>query len=194
MKLSGREIAKAVASSDIVISDFDESRVQPNSYDVTLFPELVIYNATSNSHGVLNGAGQIIPQGPLDPKRDNLTTSYEIPEEGFVIVPGELYLARTAERAGSIKYIPGLDGRSSVARLGVAIHVTAGFGDVGFVGAWTLEITCVRPVVLYPYMPIGQVYFEPVLGEVDTYNGKYNDQIENIIPSRLHKHWEKNNG
>lgn len=193
MALTGPAILAAYSRGDIEIHPFKEEQLGVNSYDVTLYPEIVVYkhgpNPLNGGWGQFNPAGQPIEEAPLDPKIDNPTKTYEIGEHGFVIVPGELYLCRTNEIAGSMTYLPEFDGRSSVGRLGIGTHVTAGRGDVGFVGTWTLEVWCIRPVVLYPDMPIGQVYFNKTEGDVQHYHGKYTNQIE-ITPSRLFRHWQ----
>jgi dCTP deaminase len=83
-------------------------------------------------------------------------------------------------------YVPMLEGRSSVGRLGLYIHVTAGFGDVGFAGYWTLEIQCVQPIRIYPHVEICQIYYHTIQGEYDEYHsGKYQNN-SGIQPSLLY--------
>ena len=147
--LSDAAILRAVRRGDIVITPFDRNALGGNSYDVHLASCLRTY-ATPE----------------LDCKLDNPTQDFEIPAEGFWLMPGRLYLARTIEYTESHRYIPILDGKSSVGRLGVWIHVTAGYGDVGFCGGWTLEIVVVHPVRVYVGMPIGQLRFHTVRGRV----------------------------
>ena len=171
MILSGSEIKKQVKLGNIAIEDFNESRVGPNSYNLRLAPELVIYK-----------------EAVLDPKQENRTEAITIPPEGIVIHPGRVYLAKTMEWTETHTFVPLLVGRSSVGRLGVSVHVTAGFGDVGFCGNWTMEITCEQVVKLYPEMEICQIYYHPVCGEISgRYSGKYQNSKE-VIPSRLS--WE----
>jgi len=192
MTLTGPAIRAACDRGDIEIRPFKDKQLSVNSYDMTLFPQLLTYNKKVNAGenaAYFNPAGHRIDYEPLDPKIDNPWRRYDIPEDGFVVVPGELYLARTNEVAGSKIYLSEADGKSSVGRLGIGVHVTAGRGDVGFVGTWTLEIWCVRPVILYPNMPIAQVYFERIEGDVEQYSGKYQNQYE-ITPSRLYRHWQ----
>lgn len=111
---------------------------------------------------------------PIDMMKDNETIEFEIPEEGYVLQPGVLYIGRTVESTFTDKFIPMLSGRSSVGRLGICVHITAGFGDIGFDGTWTLEITCVEPVRIYPNTPIAQVcYFKPCGKIKDLYCGRY---------------------
>lgn len=196
MTLTGPAIRAAYARGDINIEPFNEEQVSVNSYDMTLFPQLLTYDkfehdTRASAESYFNPAGHQIPCRPLDPKIANPYSLHDIPEEGFVIVPGELYLGRTNEVAGSHVFLSEADGKSSVGRLGIGVHVTAGRGDVGFNGTWTLEIWCVRPVILYPNMPIAQVYFERTEGEVTQYSGKYKNQFD-ITPSRLYRHWQGN--
>ena len=123
----------------------------------------------------------------LDMAKPNSASVIKIPEEGFVLQPNVLYLGRTNEYTKTENYIPMLEGRSSVGRLGVFIHVTAGFGDVGFAGYWTLEIFCVQPIRIYPNVEICQIYYHDIDGEYDTYkSGKYQHN-NGIQPSMLWK-------
>ncbi len=158
--LTKTAIKKAIQNNELVISPLNEDNINPNSVDVSLFKELKVYKS-------------II----LDPQVQNETKLIEIPEEGLVLHPGELYLGRTNEWTESHNLIPLLEGKSSLARLGISIHSTAGFGDVGFRGYWVLEITVAKPVFIYPNMKIGQLCFHKPEGSIDTvYTGKYQDQ------------------
>lgn len=156
MILSGLEIEKRLGT-DIFIDPYDPKKLNPNSYNLTLYDELVTYNE------------QI-----LDMKTDNAYKTLIIPEDGLLLVPGVLYLGRTVEHTETKNLVPMLEGRSSMGRLGLSIHVTAGFGDVGFKGYWTLEIHCVQPVVIYPFIEICQIYYHTIDGDFETYKyGKY---------------------
>lgn len=159
MILSGDRIFKACADGDILITPFDRKKLNPNSYNLTLANELVVYN-----------------EGILDMKRNNPHSLITIPEDGYLMRPGKLYLGRTNEYTETHNYVPMIEGRSSVGRLGIAIHATAGFGDEGFCGYWTLELSCTQPVVIYPNIDICQIYYHTMLGEnktVQGYKGKY---------------------
>ena len=136
MILTGKEI-QAQLGENIVIDPFDEEMLNPNSYNLRLHDELLVYE-------------EIV----LDMKRSNRFRRYPIPAEGVVLQPNQLYLARTVERTETHNLVPMVEGRSSVGRLGLFIHVTAGFGDVGFCGFWTLEMFAVQPVRIYPNVPI----------------------------------------
>ncbi|MFV0399464.1 MAG: dCTP deaminase [Oscillospiraceae bacterium] len=169
MILSGLEIQKRVGS-DIFIDPFDESRLNPNSYNLSLHDKLVVYTDRT-----------------LDMKKDNPHKTIDIPESGLRLEPGTLYLGRTEEFTETKNLVPMLEGRSSVGRLGVFIHVTAGFGDVGFRGYWTLEIHCIQPVIIYPHVQVCQIYYHTLEGEHAEYaSGKYQDN-GGIQTSRLYR-------
>jgi dCTP deaminase len=171
MILTSDEIQKELDNGNIGISPLNYGNLGPNSYDVTLSNRLLIYH-----------------NSVLDMRKDEPVAEMIIPEnEGLVIYPGTFYLGETVEFTQSDKYIMILEGRSSVGRLGISIHSTAGFGDLGFRGTWTLEISCIQPVVIYPNIRIGQIYFTEPRGSVNhIYRGKYQDQL-GPNPSRL---WE----
>jgi len=160
------EIKREYENGRIVINPYSEKQLGPNSYDVTLSDQLVIYDITTE---------------PLDSRKENKTITIDIPKEGFVLKPGILYLGSTVEKIGSDHYIPMYEGRSSMARMGLQTHISAGFGDVGFKSQWTLEIIVVHPVKIYPFMSIGQIYFNHINPEFNypenRYSGKYVDQV-----------------
>ena len=121
----------------------------------------------------------------LDAKQHNQIEEFEIPEEGFVLEPNTLYLGVTQEYTESHAHVPFLEGKSSTGRLGIDIHATAGKGDVGFCNAWTLEISCIQPVRIYAGMPIGQLIYFEVAGDIENpynkkENAKYNEEISNV--------------
>ena len=172
--LSGLEIKRRVKEKDgIYISDFDEKRLGPNSYNVRLDNKLLVYT-----------------EDVLDMKKDNPYKELIIPEEGLVLQPGEVYLGKTMEVIGAGDYVPIIEGRSSIGRLFIFIHATAGFCDIGFKGAITLEISVTKPVRVYPGVEIGQIYYNTIYGEPTIkYKGKYNNNNE-VQPSRLYKDFE----
>jgi dCTP deaminase len=132
----------------------------------------------------------------IDPydKRENLTETITIPPEGLLLESNKLYLGRTQEFTETQNLVPMLEGRSSVGRLGLFIHVTAGFGDVGFKGYWTLEIFCVQPVKIYAGVEVCQVYFHTIEGEHENYaSGKYQNN-SGIQPSLLYRDFEEKDG
>lgn len=119
---------------------------------------------------------QALPLEPLDMARDEPVVAVDIPPTGMVLWPGVMYLGATLEYTETPNHAPKLDGRSSVGRLGKMIHVTAGFGDVGFRGDWTLEIVVVYPLRVYPGVPICQIAYSTVHGERMEYTGQYQGQ------------------
>lgn len=173
MILSGKEIQRHMGK-DIVIRPFDPKRLNPNSYNLSLHNELLVYENRL-----------------LDMKVPNPVKTLTIPESGLVLEPDKLYLGRTNEFTQTDRFVPMLEGRSSVGRLGLFIHVTAGFGDVGFAGYWTLEIFCVQPIRIYPNVEICQIYYHDIHGDYDLYqSGKYQNNT-GIQPSLLYKDFEE---
>lgn len=176
MILSGMEIKKRLGKS-IRIEPYDERRLNPNSYNLTLHGELLVYD-----------------DAVLDMKRENTAHRLRIPAEGLVLEPGRLYLGSTNEFTAADDCVPMLEGRSSIGRLGLYVHVTAGFGDVGFHGCWTLEISCVQPIRIYAGVEICQLYFHTILGDYTPYSsGKYQNN-RGVQPSMLWKDFEREAG
>lgn len=169
MILSGHEI-QAELGRRIVIDPFDPARLNPNSYNLALHNELIVYE-------------EVV----LDMRKANRSRRLEIPEEGLVLRPSQLYLGRTAERTETHGLVPMIEGRSSVGRLGLFVHVTAGFGDVGFCGYWTLEMFAVQPVRIYPGVPICQIFYHDIRGTFDEYNSDKYQNNRDIQPSLLYK-------
>jgi len=167
MILSGSEI-KAQLGTNICIEPFSEEQLNPNSYNLRLHDELLVYE-------------EII----LDMRRPSRFRRLTIPEEGLVLQPNQLYLARTVEHTETHNLVPMLEGRSSIGRLGLFVHVTAGFGDVGFCGYWTLEMFAVQPVRIYPGVQVAQIFYHTLEGDVTEYqSGKYQHN-KDIQPSLL---------
>ena len=132
MILSDKKIKEAIASGEIVVDPFRPECLGTNSYDVHLSKYLAVYKNRE-----------------LDARKHNTINEIIIPEEGYVIQPGILYLGVTEEYTETHNSVPFLEGKSSIGRLGIDIHATAGKGDVGFCNTWTLEISCVQPCLLY---------------------------------------------
>src|SRR5687767_1913916 len=175
MILTDIQILEAIDNGDIVIDPFDRSCLGTNSYDVHLAPFMAVYTADA-----------------LDAKLHNEIHHFEIGPEGYVIRPGELYLGVTTEYTETHCAVPFLEGKSSVGRLGIDIHATAGKGDVGYCNTWTLEISCVKPVRIYAGMPIGQLIYFTVNGEIiNRYNNKpgakYNQRSDRPTESMMWK-------
>jgi dCTP deaminase len=169
MVLSGLEI-KRLLGGDICIDPFEESRLNPNSYNLTLHNELMVYE-------------EVV----LDMRKANRVRRITIPNEGLVLQPNQLYLGRTVERTETHNLVPMIEGRSSIGRLGLFVHVTAGFGDIGFCGYWTLEMFAVQPVRIYPGVGICQIFYHAIQGDFVEYaGGKYQNNSD-IQPSLLFK-------
>ena len=166
MVLSGHEIQRRLGE-DIIIEPFDEANLNPNSYNLSLHDELMIYE-------------EVV----LDMRKSNRVSRIAIPPQGIVLQPDQLYLGRTAERTETHNLVPMIEGRSSVGRLGLFVHVTAGFGDVGFCGYWTLEMFAVQPVRIYPGVAICQIFYHEIRGDIHEYaSDKY--QNNNDIQTSL---------
>lgn len=185
--LSGLRIKEEIAKGNILFDPYNPDQVNSNSYNVKLHNELLVYDLP------WDGAW-------LDMKQDNPTRSIKIPECGIMLKPGILYLGRTVEYTETYDFVPCFDGRSSGGRLGISVHETAGFGDDGFCGYWTLEISVVHPTIIYPFVQIGQIYFYPIERATNetldpnkriTYNGKYQNN-KDIQSSMMWKELAEN--
>ncbi len=173
MILSDVKILKAIENKEIVIEPFRSSCLGTNSYDVHLGATLALYEDPI-----------------LDAKKHNKIKYITIPDEGYILLPGTLYLGVTEEYTETHTCVPFLEGKSSVGRLGIDIHATAGKGDVGFCNTWTLEISCTQPVRVYKGMPIGQLIYFTVDGTIENYynkkqNAKYNERTDKPVESMM---------
>lgn len=158
MILTDRQILAEIRRGTIVIRPFARKYLGSNSYDVHLGQWMAMYRDEI-----------------LDAKRHNRVTYFRIPPEGLILVPSKLYLGSTSEYTETHRHVPFLEGKSSIGRLGIDIHATAGKGDIGFCNTWTLEISVRQPVRIYAGMPIGQLIYFEVSGTVLTpYNKKKN--------------------
>lgn len=159
MLLSDSAILEARKAGLIVIKPFHPECMGSNSYDVHLGGWIAQYKKPKD--------------GILDAKKPLEVEYTKIGEEGFVFMPGQFYLGITAEYTEThAPFVPFLEGKSSTGRLSIKIHDTAGKGDVGFCNTWTLEITVTEPVRVYKHMPIGQLIYHRVEGEVINPYGK----------------------
>lgn len=175
MILSDKRILEEMEKGTIRISPYQPDCLGSNSYDVHLSKWLATYD-----------------DEVLDARKHNTITHFEIPGDGIVLEPHKFYLGVTAEYTETHAHVPFLEGKSSTGRLGIDIHATAGKGDVGFCGNWTLEISVKQPVRVYPGMPIGQLIYFPVDGEVNVkYNkkgsAKYSGQGDRPVESMMWK-------
>lgn len=194
MILSDSKILEEIANGNIVISPFERSQLGSNSYDVRLGKWLRVYD--KNQMQLEWDDIRIENIEHIDAKKDNPTIDIEIPEEGFILMPNQLYLGATVEHTETYKHLMFIDGKSSVGRLGIDIHATAGVADVGFIGTLTLEISVKIPVKIYPNMLIGQLTYHVVQGEVlNPYNkkpdAKYSNQGSMPVGSQMFKNFKK---
>ncbi len=174
--LVDRDILDAIQRGSIVISPFDPACLGTNSYDVHLAPTLRMYQ----------------PGAPLDVRVPRDTYDIWISDDGIVLMPGKLYLASTVERTESHEHVPMLNGRSSLGRLGLSIHVTAGTGDVGFCGHWTMEMFVIEPLHIYAGMSVGQILWMtasdmPITPYSRKASAKYSNTGELPQASKLHE-------
>lgn len=175
MILSDKRILEEMEKGTIKIDPFLPDCLGSNSYDVHLSKHLAKY-----------------VDNTLDARKHNTIEHFDIPEEGIVLHPHEFYLGVTLEYTETHAHVPFLEGKSSTGRLGIDIHATAGKGDVGFCGHWTLEISVKQPVRVYAGMPVGQLIYFPVDGEVAVkYNrkagAKYSGQPDRPVESMMWK-------
>jgi len=169
MILSGNEI-RAQLGTNVILDPFDEKQLNPNSYNLVLHDELMIYE-------------EVV----LDMRKSNRVSRITVPPEGLVLAPNQIYLGRTKEFTETHNLVPMIEGRSSVGRLGLFVHVTAGFGDVGFCGHWTIEMFAVQPIRIYAGIPICQIFYHSLCGDVTEYaSDKYQNSTD-IQPSKLFK-------
>jgi len=179
MILTDKKILDEMAKGTIVISPFDRSHLGSNSYDVHLGRHLAVYK-----------------NDILDARLHNEIDALEIPDSRLILLPHRLYLGVTAEYTETHRHVPFLEGKSSVGRLGIDIHATAGKGDVGFCNTWTLEISVKQPVRVYHSMPIGQLIYFEISGEIGTPYGtkasaKYAARTDRPVESMMWKNFRK---
>lgn len=177
MILTDQEILKCIEDKTIVVEPYRPKCLGTNSYDVHLGATLGLYT-----------------DEVLDSKKHNKITYVQIPPEGYVLQPDQFYLGVTEEYTETHKHVPFLEGKSSVGRLGIDIHATAGKGDVGFCNHWTLEISAKKPVRVYAGMPIGQLIYFEIKGEITNYynkkgSAKYNTKTDQPTESMMWKNF-----
>lgn len=175
MILSDTRILEEIESGNILIEPFDPSCLGTNSYDVHLGKYMAVYK-----------------DRVLDARQHNEIEEVLIPMDGYVLQPGTLYLGVTEEYTETHAHVPFLEGKSSIGRLGIDIHATAGKGDVGFCNTWTLEISCIQPVRVYASMPIGQLIYFSIDGNIENYynkkrNAKYTQRTVKPVESMMWK-------
>ncbi|GLR10925.1 dCTP deaminase [Mixta theicola] len=173
MILTGKEIEKRVESKEIVISPFLPENINPNSYNFRLGRQMKVYTNEL-----------------IDPAQENPVDTLTVNDDGIILQPRRLYLAETIETMGSTQFVPTYAARSSVARMGMFINLSAPLGDIGFIGKWTIQLFCIHPVKVYYGMNIGQMMFWHVSGEIELYHGKY-QHASGPLASRIHIDFEQ---
>jgi dCTP deaminase len=178
--LTDKEILQEIENGNIVIDGFKMEHLNPNSVDLTLNPEMIIYN-----------------EDILDCRKPNKTSIEKILDGGYVLYPNRVYLYHCNERIGVKKNIHAeVMGKSSLGRLGLGVHITAGFIDTGFEGSLVLELFCQQPIRIYPNMKICQVKFMYNSGDfLETYDQKKGSKYMNqsgTQASLMHKNFEDN--
>jgi len=179
MILTDKKILQEMEKGMIVISPFDRKHLGSNSYDVHLGKHLAVYRSDI-----------------LDAKVHNEVEHFEIPDDGLILLPHRLYLGVTEEYTETHRHVPFLEGKSSIGRLGIDIHATAGKGDIGFCNTWTLEISVKQPVRVYHGMPIGQLIYFEISGELGTpyqekSSAKYSIRTDKPVESMMWKNFKK---
>lgn len=170
MILSGKRIREEITNGKLTIDPFDPKRLGPNSYNLRLHSELATYE-----------------DEVLDMQKPLPIRPISIPKEGLVLEPMKLYLGRTIEYTETRNFVPMLEGRSSIGRLGLSVHITAGFGDIGFRGFWTLEIFALQPIRIYAGVEICQIFYHEIAGPFEEYRSdKYQDN-RGLQPSLIHR-------
>lgn len=175
MILTGNKIIEEVLAKKIVIEPFTKKQINPNSYDFRLSNKIIKYK-----------------NNVLDPKIQQETIEIEIPEEGYILEPNTIYLGSTREIMGSNHFVPIIRAKSSIARMGLFIHITADLIDIGSINQFTLQLHAVQKVKIFPNMLIGQVTFWETLGEITLYEGKYKG-LNGPQPSQIYKDFEVKN-
>lgn len=195
--LTGKRIADALDTEDIIITPFVKEQLNPNSYDLTLGSKVAIYTHwvayDPFNHDHTDGSNLRVRDTLYDIAEPPQIQQYEISDKGWVLKPGIGYLMHTAERITSCKYVPVLDGKSSVGRLFIKVHETAGYGDIGFDGQYTLEVTAQHPVRIYAGIRFCQIRFHETVGRVVDYKtqGNYVGAASmGPVPSKLWKQFK----
>ena len=186
--LSGPGIQQGVEAGVINIDPFEPKHINPASIDLRLGDSYLTYAKwvgtyakwveTYDAGGSPAGFRHYERSGchaVIDIKEPVVTNKHPIPKEGLILQPGILYLMHTFERVHSDHFVPVLDGKSSIGRLGIQVHVTAGFGDPGYDGQYTLEVTVIHPIRIYSGMRFCQMRFHTLEGEKRSYRdtGQY---------------------
>lgn len=206
--LTSHEIRDRIRKGQIQVAPFDDKKVRQNSLDVTLGKQVCLYkdqvyvppvstrmiktSVSVRTPTSFDRSREFTPYdgGHLDVKKNNPVHSFTMDESGWMLIPGILYLMHIEEVLCTPQLVMSLDGRSSFARLGIVVHLTAGFAETGFKGQYTLEVTAMHRVRVYPGICIAQIVFHTVEGKVEDYQtrGTYTgDAAMGPQPSRSWK-------
>lgn len=202
--LTGAMIRSEVANGHIAISDFNEKQLNPNSYNLRIGSKVATIAPTGyveywgspepDKYGVVNSImmKRERPIWELDIKKPIELEVHDIPADGMVLQPHQLYLISTEERIECGSYVPIITGRSSMGRMGIEVHREAGFGDIGYEGCFTLQMDVSLPTRIYPYAEMAQVYFITPCGPIEKkYTGKYQGSTD-IAASRSYIDFSNN--
>lgn len=206
-----KTILESLDNGKIVIAPFNKANLGTNSVDLTLNPKMLVYKKADEyiNHSLTDDVGNVVflrfdedgkekytepyQECYIDCFKKNETIDVTIPEDGFILRPGQLYIASTNEYTETWNAVPKLEGKSSIGRLGLFVHVTAGYGDVGFCGTWTLELVATVPVKIYPNMKICQISYhgiseKPNISYRDKESAKYSGQM-GATASKMHENF-----
>lgn len=208
--LTSYEIRKQILEGGIKVDPYVERNVQQNSLDVTLGKGVCVYSsvvydghaddvrhmgaAWVGSKGITSYKQSrrltLFLESELDVKKDNPVHRFTMDDSGWLVQPGILYLMHVNEVLHAPNLVMTLDGRSSYARLGLIVHFTAGHAETGFNGQYTLEVSALHPVRIYPDITIAQVIFQTVEGEVEDYNERGNYVRELALGAQPSRSWK----
>lgn len=209
--LADSAISKAIEEGTIQVSPYNHAHLNPGSLDLTLGTEVAVYedwvHCYERSRASQFGKADPVtyedgayfeprPDGVIDVKVEPRVRKFPIdPEKGWILKPGIGYLMHTAERVYSSRYIPVIDGKSSIGRLFVQVHATAGYGEVGFDGQYTLEVIVQKAVRVYPGMRFCQIRFHTTEGDVvQDYQARKSNytgvNAVGAVPSRVFRQFE----
>lgn len=154
MILTGEKILEEINNKNILIEPFRDECLGMNSYDLHLGRHMATYKTRV-----------------LDSKEHNKIEEILLNDSGYIIEPNVLYLGVSEEYTEILHHVPFLEGISSASRLGIFVNCSSGKGNIGHCNTWTIEITSIQPVRIYPGMPIAKLMFFTVEGKATT---KYN--------------------
>jgi dCTP deaminase len=193
MILTGIAIDEAVGRGEIVIDPYDQGQLNPASYDLRLGDEVAVYDEWIGAITMTRDGGGLFPRSvELDSKRELKVRHFKIGPDGWVLNPGIGYLLCTKERVCAPKLVGCVDGKSSLGRLFIQVHSTAGYIDPSFDGQITLEATATHPVRIYAHMRIAQIRFHRTDGPITPYKGNYTgDAARGPVASRAWKQFKE---